>query len=168
VRGAPVLVLLLACDRSPLLEGDADELVFRSRGMVPAATAELIVREAAARRNAWATPLYVKAPSTSRGREILGHHCVFLRDYETASGGFRTVHARDDRAMACAEVRRDVELLSDWGRRFAVHWDVRLGKHRGRIPGASGDVARLTSYVCDSADLGDLAAIERRYSDRPR
>lgn len=168
MRGAPVLVLLLACDRSPLLEGTADELLFHSGGPVPAATARLIVQEAAARGNVWAAPLYVMAPSTSGGTEILGRHSVYRRDYETASGEFRTVDARDDRAMACDEVRRDVELLSDWTRRFAVHWHLRLGKHRGRIPDATGDVARLTRSVCDRAPLGDLVGIERRYSDRPR
>jgi len=46
-----------------------------------------------------------------------------------------------------------------------VRWELRLGKWRAKLP---GDVARFTAVACDAAGLGDLAAIERRYSDRPK
>jgi len=76
------------------------------------------------------------------------------------------VTAEDDLAMACAEVQRDVAMLTEWGRRFGVRWEVRLRKRRAKVPGAAGDVARFTAVACDAARLGDLAAIERRCSDR--
>jgi hypothetical protein len=70
--------------------------------------------------------------------------------------------------MACAEVRRDLAMLADWSRRFGVRWDLRLGKRRAKLPGAAGNLARFAAVACVAAGLGDLAAIERRYSDRPK
>jgi hypothetical protein len=166
MRGGPLLILLVACEQPPSLRGSADELTFRSEGVVPAPDADRIVQEAASRPDAWAGPPYVVAPPAFFGRHVIGHHCVHLRDYETASGEFRTVLAEDDLAMACAEVRRDVAMLTDWNRRFGVRWELRLGQRRAKVPGA--DVARFTAVACDAARLGDLAAIERRYSDRSK
>ena len=168
MRGGPLLILLVACEQPPSLRGSADELTFRSEGVVPAPDADRIVQEAASRPDAWAGPPYVVAPPAFFGRHVIGHHCVHLRDYETASGEFRTVLAEDDLAMACAEVRRDVAMLTDWNRRFGVRWELRLGQRRAKVPGAAGDVARFTAVACDAARLGDLAAIERRYSDRSK
>ncbi len=168
MRGGPVLILLVACEQPPSLQGSADELTFRSDGVVPAPAAERIVQEAASRPDAWAAPPYVVAPSAFFGKHVIGYHCVHLRDYETASGEFRTVVAEDDLAMACGEVRRDVAMLADWSRRFGVRWELRLGEGRTKVPGPAGDVARFTAVACDTARLGDLAAIERRYSDRPK
>jgi hypothetical protein len=168
MRGGPLLILLVACEQPPSLQGSADELTFRSDGVVSTPAAERIVQEAASRPDAWAAPPYVVAPPAFFGKHVIGHHCVHLRDYETAHGEFRTVVAEDDLAMACAEVRRDVAMLTDWSGRFGVRWELRLGKRRAKVPGAAGEVARFTAVACDAAQLDDLAAIERRYSDRPK
>jgi hypothetical protein len=168
MRGGPLLILLVACEQLPSLRGSADELTFRSDGVVPAPAAERIVQEAASRPDSWASPAYVVACPAFFGKHLIGHHDVHLRDYETASGEFRSVVEEDDLAMACAEVRRDLAMLADWSRRFGVRWDLRLGKRRAKLPGAAGDLARFAAVACVAAGLGDLAAIERRYSDRPK
>jgi len=168
MRGGPLLILLVACEQPPSLRGSADELAFRSDGVVPAPAAERIVQEAASRADPWASPPYVVAPPALFGKHVIGYHSVHLREYETTSGEFRTVVAEDDLAMACAEVRRDVAMLTDWSRRFGVRWELRLGERRAKVPGAAGDLARFTAVACDAARLGNLASIERRYSDRPK
>jgi hypothetical protein len=134
---------------------------------MPADSAQRMVQEASARGDAWAGHIYLVAPKAFLGRHLIGHHCVHLREYETAGGDFRAVDPADDRTMACAEVRRDVDLLSDWSRRFPVRWDVRLGARKARVPDGP-DLARFIDAVCDSAALGRVPEIDRRYPDRPR
>src|SRR4051812_49110206 len=101
MRAVCVLIFAIACERPPVMENNPDVLWFRARGVVPPATAEQIVKEAAARRDVWAGPMYVMSPSAFRGRHLLGHQRLFLREYEPASGRFRAVNAADDRIMAC-------------------------------------------------------------------
>jgi len=166
MRGVAILALLLACERPPAIEGSAEELSFRSRGVVPAIHAERMIREASERKNTWAGNLYLVGPKAVFGRHLIGHHCIRLSEYETKVGAFRTVNPADERSMACAEVRRDIELLSDWSRRFPVRWDLRLGARQARIPDGP-DLASFISAACDRTTPDRAEEIERRYSDRP-
>jgi hypothetical protein len=165
VRATPLLLLLLACDPPPAMRSDPEELWFRSRGVVSSATALQVVQEAAGHENSWAGPLYVLSPPASRGKHLLGHQKLFLREYEPAPGRFRAVDAADDRTMACATLRRTLELLSDWNRRFGTAWDVQLGPMQERVPGRAGSIDR---NACSDLAPTELAAIDRRYPDRPR
>jgi hypothetical protein len=158
-------MMLVACDPPPGMRSDPEVLWFRSREMVSSATARQIVKEAAARENAWAGPLYVLSPPAFRGNHLVGHQRLFLREYESAPGRFRTVDAADDRTMACSTLRRTVELLSDWSRRFDTAWDVQLGSLRERLPGGVGSIER---EACGNLGLSEIASIDRRYQDRPR
>jgi len=167
MRAVSILAILLACERPPAIEGNADELSFRSREVVPLASAEQMIQEASKRRNTWAGHLYLVGPGAILGRHLIGHHCIRLGDYETDGGQFHAVSPADDRAMACAEVRRDIDLLSDWSRRFPVRWDVRLGVRKARVPDGP-DLGRFVDAVCDPAAADRTAEIDRRYSDRPR
>ena len=167
MRAVFILAVFLACERPPAIEGDADEISFRSRGVVPSASAERMIQEASGRRDVWAGRLYLVAPAAFLGRHLVGHHRVHLSEYETNAGEFRAVKPADDRAMACAEVRKDIELLADWSRRFPVRWDVRLGGRQARVPDGP-DLARLIGAVCPAARPDGVAEIERRYVDRPR
>jgi hypothetical protein len=165
VRATPLLLLLLACDPPPAMRSDPEELWFRSRGVVSSATALQVVQEAAGHENSWAGPLYVLSPPASRGKHLLGHQKLFLREYEPGPGRFRAVDAADDRTMACATLRRTLELLSDWNRRFGTAWDVQLGPMQERVPGRAGSIDR---NACSDLAPTELAAIDRRYPDRPR
>ena len=165
VRATPLLLLLLACDPAPAMRSDPEELWFRSRGVVSSATALQVVQEAAGHESGWAGPLYVLSPPASRGKHLLGHQKLFLREYEPAPGRFRTVDAADDRTMACATLRRTLELLSDWNRRFGTAWDVQLGPLHERVPGRVGSIDR---NACRDLAPSEIAAIDRRYRDRPR
>jgi hypothetical protein len=165
VRAAPLLILLVACDPPPAMQSDPEVLWFRSRDMVSPATARQIVKEAAAQENAWAGPLYVMSPAAFRGKHLLGHQRLFLREYENAQGRFRSVTAADDRTMGCSCLRRTMELLSEWSRRFGTDWDLQLGPLRVHVPGDSHPIER---EVCRDVALSELAAIDRRYQDRPR
>jgi hypothetical protein len=167
MRSVLLLALLFACERPPTIEGSADELSFRSRGAVSSVQAERMIHEALARNESWAGRLYLVAPKAFLGRHLIGHHCVHLSEYETKRGEFRAVRPADDRAMACLEVRRDIELLSDWSRRFPVRWDVRLGKRQTRVPDGP-DLVRLISSVCDPVAVDRAAEVESQYGDRPR
>ena len=167
MRGVAILAMLLACERPPAIEGSREELSFRSRGVVPAIQAERMIREASERKNTWAGHLYLVGPKAVFGRHLIGHHCIRLSEYETKVGAFRAVSPADERSIACAEVRRDIELLSDWSRRFPVRWDVRLGKRQTRVPDGP-DLVRLISSVCDPVAVDRAAEVESQYGDRPR
>jgi hypothetical protein len=165
VRAAPLLVLLLACDPPPAMRSDPEELWFRSRDAVSSATARRVVQEAAEHESTWAGPLYVLSPPAFRGKHLIGHQKLFLREYEPAPGRYRTVDAADDRIMACATLHRTMELLSDWNRRFGTAWDVQLGPLHERVPGRVGSIDR---NACGNLAPSEVAAIDRRYPDRPR
>lgn len=98
-------------------------------------------------------------PHAFRGRHIIGHQRLFLRDYETSSGQFRSVDAGDDRAMACRELRAALSTLAQWGHERGLEWDLQLGKLR-----ESGAINRA---ICAGASAA-TGEIERRYPDRPR
>jgi hypothetical protein len=165
VRTAPLLTLLIACEPPPAMESNPEVLWLRSRDVVSSATAQRIVQEATAHGNTWAGPLYMISPSAFRGRHLVGHQRLYLREYEPTPGRFRTVDAADDRTMGCASLRRTVELLSEWARRFDATWDLQLGPRRMRLP---GEAASIEPEICRNAGLSELAAIGRRYQDRPR
>jgi len=158
-------MMLVACDSPPGMRSDPEVLWFRSRDTVSAAAAQQMVKEGSARENAWAGHLSILSPPAIRGRHLLGHQRLFLREYESASGRFRTVDADDDRTMACSTLRRTVELLSDWSRRFDTAWDLQLGALRERLPGPAGAIDR---EACGDLGLPEVAAIDHRYRDRPR
>jgi hypothetical protein len=160
-----LLAMLFACDPPPAIPSDPEVLWIRGRDVVSAATARQVVQEAAEHENTWAGPLYVLSPAAFRGKHLVGHQRLFLREYESTPGRFRTVDKADDRAMACATLRRTVELLSAWSRRFDTAWDVQLGPVRERIPGRSGAIDRA---ACGNPMSSEIAAIDRRYHDRPR
>jgi hypothetical protein len=165
MRAISLLAVLFACDPPPAMTNDPEVLWIRSRDVVSPATARQVVQEAAEHESTWAGPLYVLSPAASRGKHLVGHQRLFLREYESEPGRFRTVDTADDRTMACATLRRTVELLSDWSRRLDTAWDVQLGPLRERIPGRVGSIDR---EACGSLRPSEIAAIDRRYQDRPK
>jgi hypothetical protein len=160
VRAGLLLTLLVACERPPAMESDPETLWFRSRAVVSPADAEWVVAQArSGPRRPWAGPVWVLTPHAFRGRHIVGHQRLFLRDYETSAGQFRSVDAEDNRAMACRELRTTLSALERWSRERKLEWDLQLGKLR-----ESGAIERA---ICAGASAA-TAEIERRYPDRPR
>jgi hypothetical protein len=168
MRAAPLLLFFLACDPPPSMEANPEVLWFRSREAVAGDVAGQVVREAAEQSRIWAAPLYVLSPAAFGGRHLIGHQQLYLREYETAKGRFRTVDPIDDRAMACIWLRRDLESLASWNRRFGARWDLQLGLLRAQLPGSPDEVTRIERAVCGPVHPNGVDAVDRRYDDRPR
>ena len=147
------------------MENQPDVLWFRSQDVVSAEEARKIVVDGAAQRAIWAGPPYVLATQESGGRHLIGHQRLFLREYEVPTGSIRTVDAADDRVMACASLRQMLQWLSGWSDRTGVRWELQLGARRAALP---GDPAEIVRDVCGEKSATDIAAIDRRYPDRPR
>lgn len=144
MRGAPVLLVLLACSRPPSLHNDPQAIAFRSRSKVRDADAQKIAAEAvgdARRRPAWSEPNHVHGSGGAIGdgkeKYLFGEARLYLGEYETDPGMFREVAPEDDALMAYADALFTVQQLQEWAQRYGVSWDVQLGKSRGRV-GASG------------------------------
>ncbi len=166
MRIALLLPLLLACE-PPAMESNADVLWFRSRSVASGPDAELIsVQARSAPGPGWAGPLWVLTPRAFRGRHVIGHLRLYLREYEAPPGRFRTVDAADDRAMACSGLRAMLSQLADWNRQRGLEWDVQLGQMRAQVPDGDG-LAQLERATCAGVS-GDPAGIARRYADRPK
>jgi hypothetical protein len=149
------------------MENDPDVLWFRSRSSVSATDASALSAQARSAGAGWAGPLWVLAPRSFLGRHLVGHQRLWLREYESPAGRFRTVAPADDRAMACGGLRAAVAMLADWGRLHGVQWDLRLGNLKAQIPDGPS-LAQLENAACSGAPGADPAEIARRYPDRPR
>ena len=160
-----MLAMLCACEKPPALESNPEVLWFRCTSVVSAATAHQIAQEAAAQPDAWAAPLYVFSPRAFGGRHLVGHQRLYLREYESAVGRFRSVAPDDDRKMACAGLRHALGLLTDWGGRFNLRWDLRLGGRRGKVP---NETRWIEDDVCRGVTTADTELMRTRYRDRPR
>jgi (2Fe-2S) ferredoxin len=165
MRAVPLLAMLCACEKPPALESNPEVLWFRSSSVVSPSSARQIVQETAEQPEPWAEPLYVFSPRASGGHHLVGHQRLYLREYEAAVGQFRAVAPDDDREMGCASLRRTLDLLTEWSRRFEARWDLRLGGRHGRVP---GNVTRIEEDVCRGITTVDTVAVTVRYSDRPR
>jgi hypothetical protein len=165
MRAVALVAMLCACETPPALESNPDELWFRCNCVVSPASARHVVQEAPAQRDAWAGPLYVLSPRAFGGFHLLGHQRLYLHEYESTVGQFRVVAPEDDNKMACASLHHALGLLTDWGRRFNVRWEVRLGGQRGQVP---EDTKRIEESVCQGVTTMDAEVVRVRYPDHPR
>lgn len=164
----------------PELHNDPQALAWRSRDKVPDADARQILAQtvsAARTRPPWAEAAHVHAADGPVGdgkpKFLFGEARLFLVEYETLPGTFREVDARDDAAMAYADLRFVFGLLSRWAREHAIAWDVQLGASRGGIDGKGPDEGALRMLETmrqgpgsAGADEAARTAIDAKYRDR--
>jgi hypothetical protein len=165
VRAASLVLLLVACASPPAMESDPNVLWFRSHGVVGSDVVIGLLKENAASRDPWAGPLYLLPARVPGGMYLLGHQRLFLGEYETSTGRFRTVDPADDRTMACVALQQTLARLAAWSRRDGVRWDLQVGLRRGSLPGDTGAIER---HCCGDAIPSQVDEIDRRYGDRPR
>ena len=176
------LVLLGCSPRPPALHNDPQALAYRSRSPVADAACVRIAAEAVGdtRRLApWSEGIHVHAADgpigDGKNKFLFGERRLYLIEYESETGKFREVDARDDATMAYAEAVHTVEQLTRWAAVHGVSWDVQLASLGGRVEAGGPDAAaqKILAELARKAGgpelkglAGARAALDAKYRDR--